>query len=117
MIIWPCQVPLRLVPEIKLRRVPALCFPEGLVKNTRHSTTPERSSLSCAVAVTGAELVVVSTEFGAKVKLISVGGVVSEARAGRTKRQRHASALAALVKKLLPMVDMRTSWRWRWTRN
>src|SRR5258708_37018984 len=97
MIIWPCQVPLRLVPEIKLRRVPALCFPEGLVKNTRHSTTPERSSLSCAVAFTWAEVVVVFTEFGAKVKLISVGGVVSGWEGGRRTGRVPVCGMGVLV--------------------
>src|SRR5258708_3402723 len=75
--IWPCQVPLMLVPETKFRRAPALCFPEGLVKKTRHSTTPERSSLICAVAVTEADVEVVLTEAGVKVKPFNVGGVTS----------------------------------------
>src|SRR5580698_6025031 len=110
MTIWPCQVPLRSVPEVKFRRVPTLCCPEGLVKKTRHSSTPEMSSVNCAVTFTLADAVVVFTAFGANVKLVSVGGVMSEARAGRTKRQRQANTLAAFLTELLPAIDICTSY-------
>jgi hypothetical protein len=107
--ICPCQVPLRLVPEIKDKSPLTECCPDGLEKATTTYTTPERSSLACAVAVIAAEVVVVFTELGVKVKLFSVGGVISEARAGRTKRQMQANTLAAFLTKLLPMIDICTS--------
>src|SRR5205085_2133204 len=77
-VIVPCQVPFRLVPEIRVVAYPACVeLLEGPTKYTAAWLAPEKSSVMPAVSVTSAEPLVTSMDIGLKAKLVSIGGVVS----------------------------------------
>src|SRR5258706_274352 len=90
---------------------PAAWVPEGLTKSTSTAATPERLSVTCAVTVTVAELVVVSTAIGLNVKLVSTGGCVSCASAGSAATEARSSRDKILTefraKLRCPHADMR----------
>src|SRR5260370_948316 len=107
---WPVQVPLRLLPDVRVIGPNALCWPEGLTKYKYTSFVPERSSVTWAVRFTVAELVVVFTDVGMNVKLVSNGGCVSDASGGSAAMTASSSRNKVLTEfraKLLPRADMR----------
>ena len=72
------QVPFRLVPPVRPRfPLDMEYFPEGLTNTTLTSATPDKLSVACAIRLTTAELVVVFTDIGLKVKPVNTGGVAS----------------------------------------
>src|SRR5258706_487575 len=75
MVHW--QGPLLLSPQFKLMQQEVPLSPKGLFTPVDTPPTPERSSVACAVKVTVAELVVVSTAIGLNVKLVKTGGCLS----------------------------------------
>ena len=58
------QVPLRSLPRVKMRFTPGPECPVGLANMTTTRSTPEISSVTCAVKLTVAGLVVVFTAIG-----------------------------------------------------